>query len=96
LVLSDPASTDAIRMVVGGPLLGRAALFLKGHPVRGRWPTGSVLLCIAIVTAFQYCFFKAVHLTGVAEETMVAIGCSPNDANHLNDLFPSFLSLERR
>ena len=83
----DPASTGAIRMMVGGPLLGLMALLLRGHSIRGPWPAGSLLLGIVGVAAFQYCFFKSVHMTGVAVGTMVAIGCSPIVAGALGFIF---------
>jgi DME family drug/metabolite transporter len=77
----SPSSTGAIRLAVGGPLLGLLALTIKQRP-RPKKETAKPLtvplaFSIGGVTLYQLCFFKAVMLTGVAAGTLVAIGTAP-------------------
>ncbi len=75
----DPATTGALRLAIGGPLLCLLALGLRSQSLKGvvSLPRLPFLFCITGVTIYQLCFFKAVHLTGVAVGTLVAMGSAP-------------------
>jgi len=71
-----PISIGALRLLVGGAVLMLLA-FLRGGLGGGRWPIFKTLMAGAWVASYQLCFFEAVHMTGVAVGTLVAIGSSP-------------------
>ncbi len=75
----DPAATGALRLAIGSPLLCLLALGLRPQSLKGTLslPRIPLLFCVAGVTIYQLCFFKSVHLTGVAVGTLVAIGSAP-------------------
>src|SRR3954452_2167553 len=71
-----PAAVGAARVAVGGALLVLLAAHLA--PRSGaRWPVRSVLAGAAGVAGYQLTFFAAVHDTGVAVGTVVALGSGP-------------------
>ncbi len=75
----DPAATGALRLAIGSPLLCLLVLGLHPRSLKGirSLPRIPLFFCIAGVTIYQLCFFKSVHLTGVAVGTLVAIGSAP-------------------
>ena len=79
---TEPAVVGAARILVGGALL--AALAWRGG---GGWPWRPVLAGAAGVAGYQLTFFAAVHETGVAVGTVVALGSGP--------LFAGLLARER-
>jgi drug/metabolite transporter, DME family len=82
---ASPVSIGAARIVVGGALLVLIALWpgRTGPDTPGRllrqpgWQRASLGAAAVAVAGYQICFFSAVHLTGVAVGTMVAIGSGP-------------------
>ncbi|MBU5638499.1 EamA family transporter [Geomonas sp. Red69] len=72
----SPWSVGAFRLLVGGAALMVLAL-LKGGLGKGRWPFWGTLAAGGFVAIYQLTFFTAVHRTGVAVGTLVAIGSSP-------------------
>src|SRR3954447_8517129 len=84
----SPAGVGAARILVGGALL--VAVALAGRASLGRLPRRPLLVAAAGVAAYQLSFFAAVHDTGVALGTIVALGSAPALAGALE------WSLERR
>ncbi|MBJ6752236.1 EamA family transporter [Geomonas anaerohicana] len=72
----SPMSVGAFRLIVGGAALMVLAL-LRGGLGKGRWPFWGTLAAGGFVAIYQLTFFTAVHRTGVAVGTLVAIGSSP-------------------
>lgn len=61
--------------------------FFRGGLGAGRWPVLATFLAGFFVAAYQITFFSAVHRTGVAVGTLVAIGSSPVIAGILGFIF---------
>jgi DME family drug/metabolite transporter len=83
----SPASIGAARIVLGGAILVLVALVpgrrdgaglsaQPAGPVPGS-PRAVLGIGAVAVAGYQVCFFSAVHLTGVAIGTMIAIGSGP-------------------
>jgi DME family drug/metabolite transporter len=75
----DPTSTGAIRLAIGGPMLGLLALAYNIRSSRGFGvpPLVPLILSVSGVALYQLCFFKAVLLTGVSAGTLVTMGSVP-------------------
>jgi DME family drug/metabolite transporter len=71
----SPLSVGAVRVVLGGAVLGLLALTLP-RPAARMSPT-LVLGAGAAVAVYQLTFFEAVHRAGVAVGAVVAIGSGP-------------------
>jgi drug/metabolite transporter, DME family len=81
---TSPVSVGAARILIGGSLLFALAVSDRGQrgELRGLLsapgPARAALAAAAVsVGGYQLAFFSAVHLTGVAVGTMVAIGSAP-------------------
>src|SRR3954451_8449367 len=72
-----PAGVGAGRILVGGALLVLVALFMGGVRALAALPRGPLLLAAGAVATYQLSFFAAVHDTGVAVGTIVALGSAP-------------------
>ena len=77
----EPVAVGAARIAVGGSLLALFAWWLgrrrpAGKRVREMSPATLAAIAVA-VAAYQLSFFAAVHLTGVAVGTVVALGSAP-------------------
>jgi DME family drug/metabolite transporter len=72
-----PAGVGAGRILVGGALLVLVALFTSGGRALTALPRGPLLLAAGAVATYQLSFFAAVHDTGVAVGTIVALGSAP-------------------
>jgi len=86
---TDPASTGAIRLAIGGPMLGLLALAYNIRSFKGFGVPPLVPLFFSVigVVLFQLCFFKAVRLTGVSAGTLVTMGSVPVIAGLIGYLF---------
>src|SRR3954469_20023019 len=85
----QPVAVGAARIAVGGALLAAIAWWLsrRRRATAASGPVGAgrparmapgVLAAIAVAVAiYQLAFFAAVHLTGVAVGTVVALGSAP-------------------
>jgi DME family drug/metabolite transporter len=73
---ASPAAVGAARVLVGGLLLVRIARHLAPRTA-APWSARAVLAGGAAVAGYQLTFFAAVHETGVAVGTVVAIGSGP-------------------
>jgi DME family drug/metabolite transporter len=71
----SPAGVGAGRILVGGALLIVVALIAKGSLTT--LPRAPLALAAAAVATYQLSFFAAVHDTGVAVGTIVALGSAP-------------------
>jgi DME family drug/metabolite transporter len=71
----SPAGVGAGRILVGGGLLLLVALLTKNR--LSTLPRMPLLLGAAAVATYQLSFFAAVHDTGVAVGTIVALGSAP-------------------
>src|SRR4051812_24599623 len=71
-----PAAVGAARVAVGGAVLVLVAARLAPRATAG-WPWPAVLAGAAAVAGYQLTFFAAVHDTGVAVGTVVALGSGP-------------------
>ncbi|HEX5532644.1 MAG TPA: EamA family transporter [Actinomycetales bacterium] len=82
---ATPASVGAIRIVVGGTLLGLVALWSVRRQRNRAWTTprtdpaslALVAVSVAGVVAYQPFFFAGVRSSGVAVGTLVALGSAP-------------------
>jgi DME family drug/metabolite transporter len=81
---ASPVSIGAARIAVGGVLLLAVAVRTRAsrQAVRallaGPWAArAAIVVAAAAVGGYQLCFFTAVHETGVAVGTVVAIGSGP-------------------
>jgi drug/metabolite transporter, DME family len=81
---ASPVSIGSARIVLGGLVLlaiavrtaqGRRAV--AGLVAGSRMILASLVLAAAAVGGYQFCFFTAVRVTGVAIGTVVAIGSAP-------------------
>jgi DME family drug/metabolite transporter len=86
LAATDPVVTGALRLAIGGVLLGGiAAVGLRARriepPPAARTGAGRLLLLVALgtagVVAYQPTFFTGVRANGVAVGTLVALGSAP-------------------
>lgn len=84
LPAAEPLTVGALRLVVGGLLLGALALVVERRRVHVplRQPSGrrAALLVVAGaagVVAYQPAFFSGVEVNGVAVGTLVALGSAP-------------------
>ena len=76
------------RVFGAGSLLLIWILFRRRGIMRGKkWDLAGILLAASGLTAYQFAFFSAVKLTGVAIGTMVAIGSAPVLAGILGRVF---------
>lgn len=76
------------RVFGAGSLLLIWILFRRRGIIRGKkWDLTGILLAASGLTAYQFAFFSAVKLTGVAIGTMVAIGSAPVLAGILGRVF---------
>ena len=76
------------RVFGAGSLLLLWILFRRRGILRGKtWNATGILLAAFGLTAYQFAFFSAVKLTGVAIGTMVAIGSAPVLAGILGRVF---------
>src|SRR4051794_41710257 len=71
----SPAGVGAGRILVGGTLLVLVALVTRGGLTA--LPKRPLLLAAGAVATYQLSFFAAVHDTGVAVGTIVALGSAP-------------------
>ena len=78
---ASPAAVGAARVLVGGFLLVLVARFPRRAPAP--WSARAVLAGAAAVAGYQLTFFPAVHETGVAVGTVVALGSGPVFAGFL-------------
>lgn len=81
---AQPAAIGALRLLLGGLALLIFALLRGSFRPRGQWPLSWTLLSAGCIAAYQLLFFSAVHMTGVAIGTMVAIGSAPILAGFLS------------
>jgi DME family drug/metabolite transporter len=65
------------RILVGGTLLLLVALVTSGARALGHLPRKPLILAAGAVATYQLSFFAAVHDTGVAVGTIVALGSAP-------------------
>jgi DME family drug/metabolite transporter len=72
-----PAGVGAGRILVGGALLVLVALLTSGARALGALPRTPLVLAAGAVATYQLSFFAAVHDTGVAVGTIVALGSAP-------------------
>jgi drug/metabolite transporter, DME family len=82
---ASPAAVGAARVIVGGLLLVLVARRLAPRAA-APWSARTVLAGAAAVAGYQLTFFAAVHETGVAVGTVVALGSSPVFAGILSRL----------
>src|SRR5439155_2392088 len=82
---ASPAAVGAARVVVGGLLLVLVARRLAPRAAVP-WSARAVLAGAAAVAGYQLTFFAAVHETGVAVGTVVALGSGPVFAGLLGRL----------
>jgi len=71
----SPAGVGAARILVGGALLVLVALLTNGGLTK--LPKRPLFLAAGAVALYQLSFFAAVHDTGVAVGTIVALGSAP-------------------
>jgi drug/metabolite transporter, DME family len=82
---ASPAAVGAARILVGGFLLVLVARRVA-PPAAAPWSARAVLAGAAAVAGYQLTFFAAVHETGVAVGTVVALGSGPVFAGVLGRL----------
>lgn len=73
---AHPIAIGAARLAVGGLFLLLVTLLLGKLNLKG-WPIGLTLLAAFCMACYQPLFFSAVHQTGVAVGTVIAIGSAP-------------------
>lgn len=92
--IAHPIAIGAARLAVGGVFLILATLVFGRLNVKG-WPIGLTLLAAICMACYQPLFFSAVHQTGVAVGTVIAIGSAPILSGLLEALFfrrrPSYI-----
>ena len=70
-----PVTVGAVRIAIGGALL---LLVARAVPsAAAAWPRRDVAIVAVAIAAYQLAFFAAVHRTGVAVGTVVALGSAP-------------------
>lgn len=71
-----PLTVGTFRLLIGGTAL--LLIALAGRSFTGsRWKLSHIVIGTVCVAGYQVSFFTAVHLTGVAVGTIVAIGSGP-------------------
>jgi DME family drug/metabolite transporter len=85
---ASPAAVGAARVLVGGFLLVLIARRFAPRATQP-WSVGTVVAGAAAVAGYQLTFFAAVHETGVAVGTVVALGSGPVFAGLLGRLIHS-------
>ena len=70
-----PVTVGAVRIAIGGALLLLVARAVPRAAVA--WPRRDVAIIAVAIAAYQLAFFAAVHRTGVAVGTVVALGSAP-------------------
>ncbi len=83
----QPATTGALRLAIGGPVLLVLSLRILIQSGVQRPALLSIVISAAGVALFQFCFFEAVARTGVAIGTIVAMGSAPIIAGLLSRIF---------
>src|SRR3954464_13713249 len=83
-----PAGVGAGRILVGGALLAVVALLSSGAASLRALPRTPLILAAGAVATYQLSFFAAVHDTGVAVGTIVALGSAPALAGALEWVVP--------
>ncbi len=73
---AHPIAIGAMRLAVGGMSLLVVALLL-GQLRLKQWPVRPTILAALCMAFYQPLFFSAVHMTGVAVGTVIAIGSAP-------------------
>src|SRR5690625_353845 len=73
---AHPIAIGAMRLAVGGMSLLVVALLL-GQLRLKQWPVRPTVLAALCMAFYQPLFFTAVHMTGVAVGTVIAIGSAP-------------------
>lgn len=73
---AHPIAIGAARLAVGGLFLLLVTLLLGKLNLKS-WPIGLTLLAAFCMACYQPLFFSAVHQTGVAVGTVIAIGSAP-------------------
>lgn len=73
---AHPIAIGAIRLAIGGLSLLVVALLL-GQLTLKKWPVRPTVLAALCMAFYQPLFFSAVHMTGVAIGTVIAIGSAP-------------------
>jgi drug/metabolite transporter, DME family len=81
----SPFTVGAVRVVLGGGVLGLLAL--AGSRSAARMSPALVLCAGAAIAVYQLTFFEAVHRAGVAVGAVVAIGSGPVVAGVLERTF---------
>jgi DME family drug/metabolite transporter len=71
-----PVTVGAARLVVGGALLALIG-YLAAPRSAAPWPRVQLGLMAGAIAVYQLAFFAAVHRTGVALGTVVALGSAP-------------------
>ena len=83
---AHPIAIGAARLAVGGLFLLLVTLLLGKLNLTG-WPIGLTLLAAFCMACYQPLFFSAVHQTGVAVGTVIAIGSAPILSGLLETVF---------
>lgn len=83
---AHPIAIGAARLAVGGVFLLLITLLLGRLNLKG-WPIGLTLLAAFCMACYQPLFFSAVHQTGVAVGTVIAIGSAPILSGLLEAIF---------
>src|SRR5690625_7640408 len=73
---AHPIAIGAMRLAVGGISLLVVDLLL-GQLRLKQWPVSPTILAALCMAFYQPLFFSAVHMTGVAVGTVIAIGSAP-------------------
>lgn len=93
---AHPIAIGAARLAVGGLFLLLVTLLLGRLNLKS-WPIGLTLLAAFCMACYQPLFFSAVHQTGVAVGTVIAIGSAPILSGFLETIFfkrrPSYIWL---
>ncbi|KGX89655.1 EamA family transporter [Pontibacillus marinus] len=83
---AHPIAVGTMRLAVGGGSLLFVALLL-GQVNLKNWPIKATILASLSMAFYQPMFFSAVHITGVAIGTVIAIGSAPILAGVLERVF---------
>src|SRR5690625_4400382 len=83
---AHPIAIGATRLAVGGLFL-LLIVFLSGNLHLHQWPIKPTVLAALSMALYQPFFFSAVHMTGVAIGTVVAIGSAPILAGFIEWIF---------
>lgn len=73
---ADPLGVGAVRIIIGGTLLGVVAFGLRRANLR-RLAVGPTIIAAVAVALYQLAFFSSVAIIGVALGTIIAIGSAP-------------------